>query len=222
MSNHSTLPLELHELLTDDGASPFRDWFDSLNVQAAAKIVTATLRMEQGNLGNVKWFSGIGEYRIDWGPGYRIYLARDGANTLLLLGGGTKRHQWRDVERALSRWDEYRRSRSRRWTVGLTRKFKETVVARVEREPRFARALLDEALTLFLNGEPGTAKLLLRDLINATLGFEELARRTGKPSKSLHRMLSDSGNPTMESLSAILVALKKSLNIEIRAVVRTA
>jgi DNA-binding phage protein len=91
----------------------------------------------------------------------------------------------------------------------------------VEREPRFARALLYEALTLFLNGEPDTAKLLLRDLINATLGFEELARRTSKPSKSLHRMLSDSGNPTMASLSAILVALKKSLNVEIRAVVKT-
>ena len=106
--------------------------------------------------------------------------------------------------------------------MGLTRRFRETVVARVEREPRFARALLDEALTLFLNGEPDTAKLLLRDLINATLGFEELARRTGKPSKSLHRMLSDSGNPTMTSLSAILVALKKSLNVEIRAVVKTA
>ena len=106
--------------------------------------------------------------------------------------------------------------------MGLTRRFRETVVARVEREPRFARALLDEALTLFLNGEPDTAKLLLRDLINATLGFEELARRTGKPSKSLHRMLSDSGNPTMASLSAILVALKKSLNVEIRAVVKTA
>ena len=106
--------------------------------------------------------------------------------------------------------------------MGLTRRFRETVVARVEREPRFARALLDESLTLFLNGEPDTAKLLLRDLINATLGFEELARRTGKPSKSLHRMLSDSGNPTMASLSAILVALKKSLNVEIRAVVKTA
>ena len=105
--------------------------------------------------------------------------------------------------------------------MGLTRRFRETVVARVAREPRFARALLDEALTLFLNGEPDTAKLLLRDLINATLGFEELARRTGKPSKSLHRMLSDSGNPTMASLSAILVALKKSLNVEIRAVVKT-
>jgi DNA-binding phage protein len=106
--------------------------------------------------------------------------------------------------------------------VGLTRKFRETVVARMEREPRFVRALLDEALTLFLNGEPDAAKLLLRDLINATLGFEELARRTDKPSKSLHRMLSASGNPTMASLSAILVALKKSLRVEIRAVVKTA
>jgi putative addiction module killer protein len=108
------LPLELRELLTDDGTSPFGRWFESLDVQAAAKVVTATLRMEQGNLANVKWFSGIGEYRIDSGPGYRIYFARDGANTLLLLGGGTKRHQWRDVDRALSRWDEYKRSRARR------------------------------------------------------------------------------------------------------------
>ena len=106
--------------------------------------------------------------------------------------------------------------------MGLTRKFRETVVARIEREPRFVRALLDEALTLFLNGEPDAAKLLLRDLINATLGFEELARRTDKPSKSLHRMLSASGNPTMASLSAILLALKKSLHVEIRAVVKTA
>ena len=114
MSNHSTLPFELRELLTDDGTSPFGQWFESLHVQAAAKVVTATLRLEQGNLGNVKWFSGIGEYRIDWGSGYRIYLARDGTNALLLLGGGTKRNQWRDIERALSRWDEYKRSKSRR------------------------------------------------------------------------------------------------------------
>jgi DNA-binding phage protein len=106
--------------------------------------------------------------------------------------------------------------------VGLTRRFKETIVARIEREPRFARVLLDEALTLFLNGEPDTAKLVLRDLINATMGFEELARRTNKPAKSLHRMLSASGNPTMTSLSAVLVALKKSLHVEIRAVVKTA
>jgi DNA-binding phage protein len=106
--------------------------------------------------------------------------------------------------------------------VALTRKFKETVLARIKREPKFARALLDEALTAFLNGEPDTAKLLLRDLVNATLGFEDLARRVNKPSKSLHRMLSTSGNPTMASLSAILVAVKKFLHVDIRAVVKAA
>jgi DNA-binding phage protein len=106
--------------------------------------------------------------------------------------------------------------------MALTRDFKETVVARAKRDPAFAQALLDEALTLFLNGEPDTAKLLLRDLVNATLGFEALAKKVRKPSKSLHRMLSKSGNPTMENLSAILVALKKTLRVDIRTVVKAA
>ena len=58
--------------------------------------------------------------------------------------------------------------------MGLTRDFKETIVERVRREPAFAKALLDEAATLFLNGEPHTARLILRDLVNATVGFETL------------------------------------------------
>jgi hypothetical protein len=57
----------------------------------------------------------------------------------------------------------------------LTRDFKETVNERVQRDPAFAAALLDEAVSLFLNGEPETARLILRDLVNATIGFEELA-----------------------------------------------
>lgn len=103
--------------------------------------------------------------------------------------------------------------------VALTRDFKQTVVARARSDPAFAQALLDEALTLFLNGEPDTAKLVLRELVNATVGFEALAADVHKPSKSLHRMLSASGNPTMESLSAIFVAIKKALHVEIKAVV---
>ena len=103
--------------------------------------------------------------------------------------------------------------------VALTRDFKQTVVARAKSDPAFAQALLDEALTLFLNGEPDTAKLVLRELVNATVGFEALAADVHKPSKSLHRMLSASGNPTMESLSAIFVAIKKALHVEIKAVV---
>jgi putative addiction module killer protein len=57
---------------------------------------------------HVKWFSGIGEYRIDWGPGYRIYLAKDGDRLILLLGGGTKKHQQADIERAKLMWAEYK------------------------------------------------------------------------------------------------------------------
>jgi len=74
--------------------------------------------------------------------------------------------------------------------MALARNFKQTVVERVERDPQFAMALLDEAATLFLSGEPETARIILRDLVNATFGFEQLAEITEKPSKSLHRMLS--------------------------------
>ena len=99
----------------------------------------------------------------------------------------------------------------------LTRDFKQTIVERVRRDPAFAKALLDEAATLFLNGEPHTARLILRDLVNATVGFEELAAETAKPAKSLHRMLSKKGNPTMDNLAAILGVLRKRLGVEIKA-----
>ena len=98
----------------------------------------------------------------------------------------------------------------------LTRDFRETVAARVQAEPKFARALLDEAITLFVNGEAETAKLVLRDLVNSTIGFESLAEEIHKPAKSLHRMLSTSGNPTMSNLSAIFAAIKRSMNVDVR------
>lgn len=99
--------------------------------------------------------------------------------------------------------------------MNLTRDFSETVNARVQREPAFATALLDEAVSLFLNGEPATARLILRDLVNATIGFEQLATETSKPSKSLHRMLSAKGNPTMDNLTAILNVLRQKLQVKI-------
>ena len=175
------MKIRVEEYIRPDGSSPYRDWFDGLDAQAAAKVTTAKLRMELGNTSNVKWFAGIGEYVIDWGPGYRIYLAK-----------------------------EVR-------TMALTRDFKKTVVARVERDPAFAKALLDEAATLFLSGEPETARLILRDLVNATLGFEQLAKLTDTPSKSLHRMLSPKGNPSMDNLAAIFGALRKRLKVSIKA-----
>lgn len=95
----------------------------------------------------------------------------------------------------------------------LKRDSSQTVVARVERDPAFSKALLDEAATLFLSGEPETARLILRDLVNATIGFEQLAEITHKPSKSLHRMLSPKGNPSMDNLAAIFGAVGEQLNV---------
>jgi DNA-binding phage protein len=100
--------------------------------------------------------------------------------------------------------------------MALTRNFKETIVERVQTDATFAQALLDEAATLFLNGEPETARLILRDLVNASVGFEKLALEIDKPAKSLHRMLSASGNPTMSNISAIFAAIKKKLRVEVR------
>ena len=101
--------------------------------------------------------------------------------------------------------------------MALTRDFKDTVVERVRRDKKFARALLDEAATLFLNGEPEAARLLLRDLVNATVGFETLAQLTGKPAKSLHRMLSRHGNPSMDNLAVIFDAVRQRMKVELRA-----
>lgn len=68
----------------------------------------AIARLELGNTSNIKWFSGIGEYRIDWGPGYRIYLAREGKELIILFGGGTKNTQESDIETAKKLYQEYR------------------------------------------------------------------------------------------------------------------
>ena len=103
--------------------------------------------------------------------------------------------------------------------MALTRDFKDTVKKRVGSDPDFAKVLLNEAIDLMLDGDSKTAKLILRDLVNATVGFEKLAEDVNKPSKSLHRMLSASGNPTMENLSAIFASIKKTLRVKINTTV---
>ena len=71
-------------------------------------MATATLRLELGNTSRVKWLGTIAEYRVDWGPGYRICLATDGDELIVLLGGGTKQRQQADIERAKALWAEYK------------------------------------------------------------------------------------------------------------------
>lgn len=99
----------VQEYIRESGANPFRDWFDGLDSQAAAKVTTGLLRLELGNVSNVKWIGGgLGEYRIDWGPGYRLYLMRDGDELIILFAGGTKKRQNADIKGARALMDEYK------------------------------------------------------------------------------------------------------------------
>lgn len=101
--------VRVEEYLREDGTSPYKTWFDSLkDARAAAKVATATMRMAQGNTSSIKWFDGMGEYVIDWGPGYRVYLAKDGDTLIVLFGGGTKRGQQADIDRAKALLAEYK------------------------------------------------------------------------------------------------------------------
>ena len=99
---------KVEEYLREDGTSPYEEWFMGLDTVAAAKITIVKLKMEQGNLSNVKWFGGIGEYRLDWGPGYRVYIGKDGDRLIILLGGGTKKGQQKDIDKAEVIWKEYK------------------------------------------------------------------------------------------------------------------
>jgi DNA-binding phage protein len=99
--------------------------------------------------------------------------------------------------------------------MALTRDFKNTVVERLKNDPAFAKGLLEEAATLFINGEPETARALLRNLINASIGFEKISQDVKKDSKSLQRMLSAKGNPSMNNLADIFRAIQTNLNVSL-------
>jgi putative addiction module killer protein len=101
--------MKVQEYIREDGSNPYQKWFDNLDAIAAVKVTVAKSRLELGNTSSVKWFDGIGEYRIDWGPGYRIYLVQDGKQLIVLFGGGTKKDQQSDIEHAGELYQEYKR-----------------------------------------------------------------------------------------------------------------
>jgi putative addiction module killer protein len=105
--------LELRVYRDAEGREPFPVWFGELDRHSAAKVAVVLTRIAQGNLSEVKPVgAGVLERRIDWGPGYRVYFGRDGDRLVILLGGGTKKRQQRDIEDAQSRWADYKRRKS--------------------------------------------------------------------------------------------------------------
>jgi putative addiction module killer protein len=101
--------IDVREYNDRQGASPYADWFNALNAQAAAKVATALTRLAGGNFSNVKGVgAGVFEYRIDFGPGYRVYFGKDGERLVILLGGGSKKRQQRDINAAIANWQDYK------------------------------------------------------------------------------------------------------------------
>lgn len=104
------LPITQLEYLDTEGRSPFGIWREELPDVARAKVTTALLRLSCGNVSNVKSVGeGVSELKVDFGPGYRVYFARDGKTFVILLAGGTKKRQQRDIAAAQDRWADYKK-----------------------------------------------------------------------------------------------------------------
>lgn len=99
----------LQEYEKESGESPFGTWFAALDANAAARVTVALAKMEGGNFSNVEPVGeGVSEYKIDFGPGYRVYFGMDGQALVILLIGGTKKRQQRDIDTAKSFWSDYK------------------------------------------------------------------------------------------------------------------
>jgi putative addiction module killer protein len=102
------MAIKVEEYVTKEQKNHYSEWFNGLPVEYAAKVAAARARMMAGSLGNVKPLDGtLKEYRIDWGPGIRIYLIQDGDKLIVLLGGGTKSGQAADIKQAKKLRDDY-------------------------------------------------------------------------------------------------------------------
>lgn len=108
------MKIRIESYITDEGIEPFTKWFNKLNAIAAAKVSTALYRMELGNYSNVKSIGeGVFEYKIDFGPGYRVYFGQDGEELVILVGGGSKKQQDKDIKMAKQYWQKYKLAKKR-------------------------------------------------------------------------------------------------------------
>jgi putative addiction module killer protein len=108
------MKIKIEQYIKENGISPFEKWFNKLNAIAAAKISRVLYRMESGNFSNVESLGdGIFENKIHFGPGYRIYFGQEGDELVILLGGGTKKQQSKDIHDAKALWAEYKKAKKR-------------------------------------------------------------------------------------------------------------
>lgn len=99
---------------TENGLNPYKKWSDSLDSQARIRVLRQLRKLEFGNTSIIKWLGGgVGELKIDWGSGYRIYVAKGGTQLIILFGGGTKKNQQADIDKARELYQEYKQQKKK-------------------------------------------------------------------------------------------------------------
>ena len=216
--------IDIREYLDGDGRSPFGEWRSELNAEARGKVTTALYRVGLGNFSNVRGVgAGVFECKINFGPGYRVYFGKDGEKIVILAWRRNEETAGKGYPRGPGAMGGVQRAKKaaerRGLKMALTRDFRETVQADARRDPVFRRRLLSEALESLLGGEVALGKELLRDYINATVGFPKLAAGTKIHAKTLHQMFGARGNPTARKLFEIVVYLQRAegVRFEVRS-----
>ena len=196
--------MDVREYLTADGRNPYREWLDTLDVTPRARIQARVLRFSTGNLGDHKSVGGgVWEARVMFGPGYRIYFGKDGAQLVLLCSAATsppRRWTWpgrRSHGRRIRRTNVVAR-RSEDWNAGLAKDLRDPAFAR-----EFLLAAIDEGVDL---------QLALRKVIRA-MGVKEFAARVRMASPNVLRAINPRHNPTQDTLNRLLKPFKLRLSL---------
>lgn len=196
--------MDVREYLTAAGKNPYREWLDTLDVTLRARVQARVLRFSTGNLGDHKSVGGgVWEARVVFGPGYRIYFAKDGLRLVLLLLGGDKSTQSADIARAQESGRRIRRvngvaRRSEDWNIGLAKDLRDPAFAR-----EFLLASIDEGVDL---------QLALGKVIRA-MGVKEFAARVRMASPNVLRAINPRHNPTQDTLNRLLKPFRLRLSL---------
>lgn len=196
--------MDVREYLTAAGKNPYREWLDTLDVTLRARVQARVLRFSTGNLGDHKSVGGgVWEARVMFGPGYRIYFAKDGLRLVLLLLGGDKSTQSADIARAQESGRRIRRvngvaRRSEDWDIGLAKDLRDPAFAR-----EFLLASIDEGVDL---------QLALGKVIRA-MGVKEFAARVRMASPNVLRAINPRHNPTQDTLNRLLKPFRLRLSL---------
>lgn len=216
--------IQLRDYADRRGRVPFREWLARLDEAAAARTETALYRMGLGNFSNVRGVgAGVFEYKINFGPGYRVYFGKDGDEIVILLGAerkldSAKTFTWHKSVGVITRSERAKQGREK--TMPLTKDHRQGVRAMMKKDAAFRREMLGEALESLIPGETSVAREILRDYINATLSFPKLAAGTKIHVKTLHQMFGPNGNPTANNLFEIIGYLQRAegVRFEVRPV----